>query len=436
MRDIVLTIFIFGAVPFVLRWPWVGILMWNWIGIMNPHRLTWSFAFNLPFAQVIGITTLIGAVFSREPKRFPLNAVTVTLLVFIVWMSITTLFALNADAALVQVQKVMKIQGGVLLGLLLLQTRERIQWLVWVIVLSIGFYGVKGGIFTLTTGGGQQVLGPDGSFISGNTEIGLALVMILPLMRYLQLTTERRWIRWALVGAMLLSGVAALGTQSRGAFLAAGAMVAFLWLKSEKKLVPGMVILVGAVLTLSFMPETWWAKMHTTLNYEQDGSAQGRLAAWQFAFNLAKDRPLVGGGFETFTHELYYLYFGPVTRNVDAHSIYFEVLGEHGFVGLALFLALAFATWRAGSQLIRLARESEQAWARQLGAMAQVSLIGYWTGGAFLGLAYFDGYYLIISLLVLALTVVKREGRVRAEMPTALLATTHASALDAPPRRT
>jgi len=415
MRDIVLTAFIFGAIPFILAKPWVGMLMWNWIALMNPHRLTWGFAYNMPFAQAVGLATLLGVVLSREPKRFPVNAVTVTLLLFVAWTCVTTLFALNLNEAIPQLQKVLKIQGGVLLGILVLQSRERIQALVWVMVLSIGFYGVKGGIFTLTTGGGQQVLGPTGSFIEGNTEIGLALVMFLPLMRYLQLTTERKWMRWGLVGAMLLTGAAALGTQSRGAFLATGAMVGFLWLKSDRKLVPGIVILIAAALTLAFMPETWWAKMRTTLEYEQDASAMGRISAWKFAWSLALHRPLVGGGFETFTPDLFQIYAPTPDLVQDAHSIYFEVLGEHGFVGLALFLALAVATWRAASRLIRLAQDPAHVWARHLGTSAQVSLIGYWTGGAFLGLAYYDAYYLVASVLVLALTVVERETRVKSE---------------------
>jgi hypothetical protein len=49
--------------------------------------------------------------------------------------------------------------------------------------------------------------------------------------------------------------------------------------------------------------------------------------------------------------------------------------------------------------------------------MCQVCLIGYWTGGAFLSLSYFDGYYLIISLLVLTLVVVERELKAVAQKP-------------------
>jgi probable O-glycosylation ligase (exosortase A-associated) len=428
MRDIALTLFVFSMVPVALWRPWIGMLTWTWIGLMNPHRLTWSFAHDMPFAQIMGIATFVGFLISKEPKRFPVNAVTVVLLIFIAWMCLTTLFAFIPDNATDQLSKVLKVQAGILLSLFLLQSRERIQWLVWVIVVSIGYYGVKGGYFTLRGGGVEKVLGPEGSFIAGNTEIGLALVMLLPLMRYLQVMSERRWVRLGLLVAMILTGIAVLGTQSRGAFVAVGAMVAFLWLKSEKKLVPGIVIATAAALTLMFMPDSWWAKMATMLEYEKDGSAMGRINAWMFAINLAMSRPIVGGGFNAFTPSLFQIYAPNPASFADAHSIYFEVLGEHGFIGLALFLLLAVLTWRTGSRLIRLARAPEHAWARNLGAMAQVSLIGYWAGGAFLGLAYFDGYYVIISLLVLARAVLEHEVLAQAVTPDVPLTTSQATA--------
>ena len=71
MRDVALTVFILGMLPVILARPWIGIVMWTWIGIMNPHRLTWGFAYDMPFAFMVAIATLIGFLVSREPKRFP-----------------------------------------------------------------------------------------------------------------------------------------------------------------------------------------------------------------------------------------------------------------------------------------------------------------------------------------------------------------------------
>ena len=409
MRDIVVTLIIVGALPYIMRAPWFGIVMWNWVGIMNPHRLGWGFATSLPFAQIVGICTLVGMCFSKEKKSFPVNAVTVTLLIFIGWMCFTTITALNPDGAMAGMIKMLKIQFVILLGLMLMQSRERIHWLTWTLAVSVGFYGIKGGIFTLIGGGANMVLGPPGTFIEGNTQIGLALLMMLPLMRYLQLNSDRKGVRWGLTGAMLLTGIAVLGTHSRGALLGACVMLVVFWWKSRNKLLIMGAMIIAVPTFLAFMPQEWWAKMDTIQHYEQDRSAMGRINAWHFAFNLASDRPL-GGGFETFTPRLFGKY-APVPDDFhDAHSIYFEVLGEHGFVGLGLFLLLMWFTWRTGARIINLTKGKPHfTWARDLAQMAQVSLVSYWVAGSFLGLAYFDGYYLIISLLVLTRLVIERE---------------------------
>ncbi len=279
MRDVVVTAIVFLSLPVIVWRPWIGILVWNWIGIMNPHRLTWGFAYNMPFAQMVAIATIFGLLFSREPKRFPVNAVTVTLLALIAWMSFTHLFAIAPEASYEGLIKMLKVQFVILLGMVLMQERLRIQLLTWVLVLSIGFYGVKGGIFTLRGGGGQQVLGPEGSFISGNTEIGLAMLMMLPLMRYLQLNETRRWVRWGLAMAMILSAVAILGTQSRGALVGGAAMGVFFWLKSRNKVPLGIVMAIVIPVFLTFMPETWWARMgdhlHVRGGWLRDGPDRG-----------------------------------------------------------------------------------------------------------------------------------------------------------------
>ncbi len=123
----------------------------------------------------------------------------------------------------------------VFVTMMLMQSKERIDQLVWVIAMSIGFYGIKGGIFTIVHGGAYHVRGPEGSFIGGDNEMGLALIMTIPLLRYLQLTTRSTWVRVFLATAMVLCAIATVGSQSRGALIGLAAMGAFLWLKSRNK---------------------------------------------------------------------------------------------------------------------------------------------------------------------------------------------------------
>lgn len=409
MRDLLVATIVFGSIPIVLMRPWVGILVWAWIGYMNPHRFTFDFAYNYPFAQVIAIATFAGLLISREPKRFLWTGTTAIWLLFIVWMNLTTLVALNPDGAVPEWERAMKIQLIAIVTILLITTRERLYLLIWVIVLSLGFFGVKGGLFSLMTGGQYLVMGPPMSFIAENNTLALALIMTLPLMRYLYVETQNLWLRIGLIGMMGLTALSIATSHSRGAFLAASAMMAFLWLKAPNKIRTGLVLVALIPAILAFMPEKWFERMETIKTFEQDASAMGRINAWEFAVNVAVDRPLVGGGFQSFTKELFERYAPNPADHHDAHSIYFEVLGEQGFVGLVLFLILLFLTFRLGTWIIRNAKtRPDLKWVANLAAMLQVSVVGYAVGGAFLGLAYFDLYYHLIALMVIAKMLVQQ----------------------------
>jgi len=401
MRDLLIGSIVFGLLPFVLKRPFWGILLLAWLGYMNPHLLCYGFMVSMPVVQIVAIATLIGMLASKEAKRMVWSREIVVLLIFIVWMGITTTQALYPQAAVDQYIKVIKIQILTFMALLLLTSRDKVHLFVWVIVLSLAFYGVKGGIFTILHAGSYRVQGP-GGFIGGNNELALALTMTVPLMRYLQLQTKRANVKAGLVAAMLLTVVAAIGSQSRGALVALALMGTIFWFKSRNKLATGMLITIAVLVVASIMPEQWYARMDTINTYEQDGSALGRINAWWAAWNLANAR-FFGGGFETWGWSMFQLY-APDPENVRApHSIYFQVLGEHGWVGLAIFLTLLLLTWLKCSAVIRLAKKRPDiTWARDLAAMVQVSLVGYMSAGAFLGLANFDYFYHLIMLAVVA----------------------------------
>ena len=429
MRDLVLTIFILGSMPWCFRQPHLGLYMWAWIGYMNPHRFSWGFAHDFKFVQLSAAVTLLGMVFSRDKKSLPMSGVTVLWLLWISWTGITTLFVLNPTEGVPEFWRMMKTQVMILVTLLIISDRQRFNWLMAVVAFSIGFFGIKGGAFVLATGGSYRVWGPPDSFIEGNNELALALLVVIPLMRYLQTQYTGKWVRRALTGAMALSGFAVVGSYSRGALLGGMAMLTMLWLRSRSKFVTliGLIIVAGSA--LAFMPQKWFDRMGTINTYEQDDSALGRINAWNFAFNLAKDRPITGAGFEAFTPELF-LRYAPNPKDFhDAHSIYFEVMAEHGFVGLFLFLALAVGVMLQGQKIRRMTRDKPQlSWAYEAAGMLQVGFAGFGVGGAFLGLAYFDLPYHIMAMMIIVHAIVKRE-LAQAKVPVPVATYTPATAM-------
>ena len=410
MRDIFITVVIFGGCFFTLKRPHIGILLWSWVAYMSPHRLSWGFAYEFPFAYIIAIVTLISFVFYRDEKSFPRNTLIYIWFIFLIWMGLTTLFAIFPDVSKVQLIKVYKIQLFSVLSLMLLGNLHRMNQLIWVIVCSLGYFGVKGGVFTVLLGGGFTVWGPPGSFIFGNNELALATLMVIPLVNYLRIVTSNKWVRKGLLLAMLLMGVSAIGSQSRGALLAGGAMLMLLWIKSKNKVTGGVIAIVFSIALVTFMPESWHNRMDTIETYEEDSSAMGRINAWYAAFYLAKDR-FMGAGFDGINELAVFQNYAPNPWDYhDSHSIYFEVLGDHGFIGLGLFLLIGFLTWLMASGVIRETSGSKDlSDLNILAKMLQVSLVAYATGGAFLGLAYFDLYYHLIVLVLLCRYLVDKE---------------------------
>lgn len=421
LRDLFVTLAVFISLPMILARPWYGILMWSWLAYMNPHKLSWGFAHDFPFAQVVALTTLAAVVIKiKEVRGVPWTRESILLLLFTGWMFFTTLFAFNEYGAWQQWDKVWKIQLFTFLTMMLIDDRRKIQLLILVMVASIGLYGVKGGIFTVLTGGAYAVFGPMGTFIGGNNEIGLAMIMTIPWMRYIQLTDERAWMRHAMTVAIVLTTIAILGTRSRGALVGSAVMFTILFSKNLKNL--GFVLVFGLVLffTIQFMPMDWKERMGTisssTSAETADTSVKGRFNAWWFAFYMALDNPITGGGFESFRSWLFARYAPEPNRVHDAHSIYFEILGEQGFIGLGMFLLLGIFALRTSRRLIRQAgKYPDLLWIKHLGSMMQVSLIGYAASGAFLGLAYFDFYYALIAILVSTVVVLDQELAKRGE---------------------
>ncbi len=402
MRDILVVSIVVVVALLALRRPWMGVMLWTWISIMNPHRYTWGFAYTAPLAMFAALATLIGLLFTRE-RASPFKGAPVWIFfAFSVWLTLSWLFGVDPAGDYPQWDKVMKIYFMTFVALILLDNRHHIMAFAWVTVGSLALLGLKGGIFTVLHGGNYRVWGPAGSYIEDNNAFALALIVIIPLLHFLQLQVQQKWARHGLSATMVLCAAAALGSHSRGAFLALIAMGAVFWWRSEKKGLMTVLIAFMALVMLPMMPAEWWERMATITEYEEDESAIGRLNGWIVAIEVAKTH-LFGAGM-SYQYQEFFSAYGYYNDNViAAHSIYFQVLGNHGFGGLFLYLLMWIATYRSASWLRKHGKAIPEArWTADLGAMVQVGLLGFAAGGAFLSLSYFDLPYNMMVLVVLA----------------------------------
>ena len=401
MRDILIIFIVLVGVVAALRRPWIGIMLWTWLSTMNPHRYGWGLAYSAPLAAMAAACVFVGWLTTKERESPFKGPPVVWFAIFMGWVTLSWLAGLNVLGDFEAWKKVMKIDVMLLLALALLHSKQHIFALIWVSAGSLAVLGMKGGLFTLMSGAGNRVWGPPGSFIADNNAFALALVMIIPLLRFLHLQVQQRWLRPGLLLAMLLCAVAAVGSYSRGALLAIVAMLITLWWRSQNKLGTGLLLISLSLPMLLFMPDQWVDRMGTIQTYQADGSAMGRIHAWLHSWNIALHY-FTGVGFNTATAELYGRFSPYAERILVAHSNYFQVLGNHGFVGLLLYVCIWVATWRTAGWLRQQTDlPPERQWTADLGAMSQVSLVGYLVGGAFLNLAYFDLPYTVMVLVVL-----------------------------------
>ena len=402
MRDLILLAALCGIIPMIVRAPFIGMLAWLWVSLMNPHREVHGFLYGSQLNLFVALLTVLAWLPSRDRKVVPLNACTILLILFAIWATLSTYFALDREYAIPIWDRTMKTIVLAVAVTMFVNTRARLQAVIWILALSLGFYAVKGAGFVLLTGGHTQVFGPEDSMIADNNCLGLALIVLLPLLNYLRLTSARPFVRWAVLAVIGATLIAALGTYSRGAIVALAVAGAVYSMRSRHGLAMMLAAALVVVLLPSFLPANWFERMSSIQSYDHDTSFQNRVAAWRTSLNIAIAHPLFGGGFKAVELDWVaqaYQSAGSLAHGRAAHSIYFEVLGETGFAGLALYLsAVAAAVFNTFRVLAVTAARPDLRWASQLARMLQVSIAAFLAGGAALSMAYYDGVIVLFAV--------------------------------------
>ena len=399
MRDIWLVAWLLLGMGFTFRFPFIGVLIWEWLSLMDPHMEAYGFSRFIPLNLIIAIVTIVSWLASKEPKRIPSHSIIVLLAAFLAWTTFNSFFAFNPDWSWTYWDRTWRIFffGLVVAGMA--TNRTRIDALIWVAVISLLYYGVKGGVFTIETGGVYKVYGPESSIIGDNNQLALALLMILPLVGYLRASVPYKPLSWLLTGCFLFTAISILGSYSRGAYVAMAAIAIMGLFKTRRKFLflAGLVVAAGAI--YYFTPEEIMNRAATIGSAESDASFHGRWVAWQVAIKYATDHFPFGAGFYGPQLSGIFNHYFPDEEAHAAHSIYFQVLGEHGFIGLALYLAIVIVSFFACWRLARTPQSEGTLWIQKLAAMLQISLFAFFIGGAALSMAYYDLFIILICLI-------------------------------------
>jgi probable O-glycosylation ligase (exosortase A-associated) len=415
MRDLVVVLGLAGLLPMALAQPWIGLLGYTLIGFWNPHKFTWYLK-DLRIAFVVGLATLIGLAVTRDRKGVAWSRELVLMIMLAVYFVITSFFAWVPEAARAQGSVVYRIYFMTFVMGMLIFGEKKIRGMLWVIMIGIGLFGVKGGIFSLLTGGQYHVVGPETTFLEANTSLGLAFNMTLPLLVYAAQEQTIKWRKYGLYAAAILTVIATIFTYSRGAWIGLAATGPLVLLRMKRGWLIAVAMAPIALGALALIPSAVKDRAGTIGTYQQDNSAMTRIQAWSVAWNVAVSNPLTGGGFDYENYPDPSRWLSYADRKYDvhgqtpraAHSIYFQVLGQHGFLCFFLFVGLLASTMVSLTSICRNARgRPGLEWIEGYAKALQTGMVGFLVSGAFLNLAYFDLVYLYIGLV----PILRRELR-------------------------
>jgi probable O-glycosylation ligase (exosortase A-associated) len=425
IAGILLTLLIVATLPVCVLRPWIGGLVFAWIGFMNPHRLIGGFAYDMPYAKLVALATLAGLLVTKERYRLPrTREVYLIGALWVTFLCSTVFVALQPAAAwekLVEVSKILLMAG---VTIVLFQDRRKLNVLLLVIALSIGYFGVTGGVWSLYTGFADRLYGPPGSALGDNNDLGFAFTMVLPLFALLRRQFANPWLRRVLLATFALSIVAVFGTYSRGALIGLCVSLPLTLALTRTKDVPVLLAAVAACLAVYITPLQWVERMQTITPtvYRDDSSGSRRMKSWYVALRLGLDHPLLGGGFRPFEPDVYERYIPGYWDDHDAHNHFLQVFGEHGFTGLILFTGLLVCLFLTLRRTARATRgDPDREWIRESAQFIGVSLVAYVVGGVFLNLPYFDLFYDLAAVVLILQRAAQAPGPVIAEPQESLL---------------
>jgi probable O-glycosylation ligase (exosortase A-associated) len=414
MRDSILLLAVCVASVFAVRRPSFGLLTFALLGFVAPQSYTWGFARTFPFSQVIAASTLLGVVVSSERKTFLITREGLLLILLWATFGLSTLEALYPARALAQFLLVSKIFLMIMVATIVINTEEKLKDLIRVVGYSLGFYGLKGGVFALLSRGEMIVFGPEDSFLFANNTIGLALAMNIPILLYLLKLEQLTVLRWTLRSMLLFTYPAIICTYSRGAWLGMLVVTAMALLKSRRRgiLVGAACVLGIGLQTITFQraPERLVARYDSLVNYEQDSSAQSRFWNWEFCKRVGLARPIAGAGFDLYSLESYANFYPEFVERWpgkvwSCHSSWLTIFAEHGVSGVLVWLTLIVCSLTSLRQIRVYAVESSKRNVVDFVNMVRSSLVAYFVVGTFIDAAYFDIFYYFVAFVMIQKTI-------------------------------
>ena len=410
MRDIAFLAMFLFMMANAVRCLHTGTMLWAWIALCAPQQYMYGFGATLPLNKIAVVATVISMFIDQTKKKPYIDWHILLVGLFVLHGAISYSVGLSgSDRTYYLLDKMMKIYMLCVVMTMANRGRLQIHSMVIIVCMGMGIHGVLEGLKYIASGGGHKVVAP-GS-IGDNNYLAMATLMVMPLLVYLVRYSEARLIRLSFAGALLACFAGVVATASRGGMVGMAVLATFLFLHSRRKVLTLLLIAALAGGLVVSTPEQWRERMDTIGAADESDSFMYRVSSWKLNAIMALERPLVGGGYSALENwaifDIYKQKFHMLDGIVDspeptiafaAHSIYFETLGDLGFPGFFLFMAILATGFRNVRRILRVTRNDESLiWARDLAVLFRLGLIVFMVCGALLSAAYFELLYIMLT---------------------------------------
>lgn len=419
MRDLAFILFFFIIIFVSYRKPFIAVSIWLWSGLFVPVYWLYGFAESFRYNLIFSLFAMATYLFCRNKPSIRFDSIFFLIILLLIHTTITTTTALiPSGIPWVVWDGYSKVILLFIFITLTMRKSHHFDMLIWAMVLSIGFFALVEGLKFVKSFGGHQINGPAGHILADNNHMALAILVMLPLVVHLITVTPEKWLRVGLVITIFICVLAVLGTKSRGGFIGLLFVGSYFFFKSKRKARTLIAVIPVLIVAINLLPSSWYSRMNTIKTADEDSSFEARVVSWKIHTLMALERPLLGGGFKgpqyayvwrSLALDFDELNFIPSAPAGDkpwaAHSIYFQVLGDHGFPGLTLFLLIIILAFLKLSSVEKYFRGS---WESNLARMLKVSLVAYCVAGAAVSMAYFEMFYVIVGMVV-CLSILQKD---------------------------
>jgi putative inorganic carbon (HCO3(-)) transporter len=390
--------------------PFVATLGYVWVDAFQPQAVAYIILNQLPVAMIMGAVAFVAylALDRRYPP--PVTLQSVLHMVMAVWITCTLIWAEAPDPAWEKWDWAFKTLAFSAFIPYVVRSRVQIEAFVQVYVFSLAANFLPFGIKVLISGGGYGVnlgLQQGNSGLSEGGLLSTACLMTVPLAVFLskhgQLIPRLKVVRLGYLTVAGLAIVTAIGTYERSALIGLLVLAGYMWIRTKNKVGFGIVLAITACLIGYSASSAWNTRISTVSNFEKENSAYTRILVWRWTLEYAATHPL-GGGFQSYLiNHVEVPGTGSEPGRIEFarafHSIYFEVLGEHGYPGIVIFLTLAGTMFFKLRRLAKRARSHrELQWVVGLADALQSGLAVFMSAGAFVGIAFQPMFWYFISL--------------------------------------